>query len=430
MPERRNIIMVTFDSLRADHCGFMGYSRNTTPTLDKLAKRGVYFKNAVASGVPTPVSMMGIFTGKYTDVDSTCVNPFVWRDELKNRSTLAQKLSKIGYFTGAIHENAYVSSFFGFNKGFNSYIDNPTELRAKSSFVLKLKYRLHEFMTLGLRRLGFTSEISDVLLKMGTCSPWEVYYDLILDWIEMVKKPFFLWILLLDTHTPYIPPRYYLDDTNSFEAYYYWLILGNACRSGSRISCDKIKKIIKIYDNCIRYADLFVKRLVKDTSDCDPVYIFHADHGDGFGEHGIYQHTKPHYLYEELIHVPFLIYNVDTTPEKVIYPVSLVDMSGIIFDIINGRDTIFDSAIRKKDDTFYAISRTVTGGAKKIAVRSYPWKLILGQGKGFELYNLKKDPYESENVFMDEQDVAKEFLEIVKIFRNTYLLKNVLGRIK
>jgi len=55
MSEKRNIVLITFDSLRADHCSFMGYHRETTPNIDRMAKEGLYFENAIASGVPTPI---------------------------------------------------------------------------------------------------------------------------------------------------------------------------------------------------------------------------------------------------------------------------------------------------------------------------------------------------------------------------------------
>ncbi|MEF8902078.1 MAG: sulfatase-like hydrolase/transferase, partial [Halovenus sp.] len=59
----RNIVLVSIDSLRADHCGFMGYGKETTPNLDRLAREGVVFENAIAPGPATAQSMPAIFTG-------------------------------------------------------------------------------------------------------------------------------------------------------------------------------------------------------------------------------------------------------------------------------------------------------------------------------------------------------------------------------
>jgi len=62
MVNGRNIVLITLDSVRADHCSFMGYHRETTLTLDKMARKGLVFENTIASGIPTGPSMMGVFT--------------------------------------------------------------------------------------------------------------------------------------------------------------------------------------------------------------------------------------------------------------------------------------------------------------------------------------------------------------------------------
>lgn len=96
----RNIVLITWDSVRADHCSCYGYRKDTTPFLNKIAKKGFKFKNAIVSGVPTPVSMGGIFTGKH----------FVGK-KLKSK-TLAEILRENGYYTLAFHSNPYASRFF------------------------------------------------------------------------------------------------------------------------------------------------------------------------------------------------------------------------------------------------------------------------------------------------------------------------------
>ena len=107
----RSIILITWDSVRADHCSCYGYSRKTTPFLDNLARKGLKFENAIISGVPTPVSMAGIFTSKYNS------------DGKIKSKTLAETLSKNGYITAAFHSNPYASRYFGFNRGFKYFKD-------------------------------------------------------------------------------------------------------------------------------------------------------------------------------------------------------------------------------------------------------------------------------------------------------------------
>ncbi|RLE72863.1 MAG: arylsulfatase, partial [Thermoprotei archaeon] len=57
MSEKRNIVLITLDSVRADHCSFMGYHRETTPNIDRMARKGLYFENAIAPSVGTPASL-------------------------------------------------------------------------------------------------------------------------------------------------------------------------------------------------------------------------------------------------------------------------------------------------------------------------------------------------------------------------------------
>jgi len=405
VPEKRNIVLITFDSLRADHCGFMGYTRKTTPTLDKMAKDGLYFENAIASGVPTPVSMVGVFTGDYSYNDPACVKPEPWRKELASRKTLAQVLTNKGYFTGAFHENVRVSSHFGFNKGFKYYNDSPTSIGVKAKIHDKLLVPLFE-------KMGFSTEIPDMLMRVGTCAPWEAFYEHIINWIKKAKEPFFLWVLLLDTHTPYIPPRRFRKYSNLCQVYYYSWKVGKICRTKRTDEGEKYRKIINVYDDAIRYADHFVGKLWGDIKDYDPIVIIHSDHGDGFYEHGFYQHSGINGLYEELIHVPLIIYNADVKG-KIEKPISLLGLSPAILELI-GEENKFPSKSFLNGGTDWCISKIFVRGKRIIAVRMKDWKFITGQKEEDELYNLKEDPYERKNVITEHPKLADEMRKIVK----------------
>ena len=404
MVERRNIILITFDSLRADHCSFMGYHRETTPTLDKMARKGLYFENAIASGVPTPTSMVGVFTGDYAYVDISSADPKSWRRELATRLTIAQVLKRERYFTGAFHENPYVSSYFGFNKGFDYYYCDDTNK------YKNFKLKIHDKILVPLfRKLGFSRMIPDMLMGVGLSARWESFYSYILEWINKTKKPFFLWILLLDTHIPYIPPRKYRRCSNILEIYYYNWKIGKTVRAKTKQSKEWRDKIIDAYDDCIRYADAFVKRLWEDIKDYDPILIIHADHGDGFCEHGFYYHRVP-CLYEELIHVPLIIYNADVKG-KVEKPVSLLGIAPTILELI-GMKNEFPSESLLHGGKDWVIVKAYGG---KIAVRTKEWKYIVGQKEEEELYYLKKDPHEQVNLIYEYPKLVDEFKKIVDL---------------
>jgi len=394
---KRNIVLITFDSLRADHCSFMGYERKTTPTIDKMARKGLYFENAVAASVPTAPSIMACFTGDYSLNNAIDFTAEKWRREIALRKTLAEVLLEKGYETVAFHANPYVSSYFGFNKGFKLFVDFVKESEIET---LKSNSRLKTFVW----------SIKKIIKKESSCIPWEKYYDVIINTVKELKEPYFLWVLLLDTHTPYYPPKHFKHwcKTNSiYLTYIYWKLNKQDWKADT-----KNERIINAYDDCIRYADTFVKRLWDDLKDSDPIFIIHADHGDGFGEHGFYHH--PPMLYEQLIHVPLVIYNADVKGRRE-EPVSLKDLGSTMLELIGEGNEFPSKSFLHGTREEWVISKVFEKGKRKVAVRTKDWKFITGQKEEDELYYLKEDPYEQENVINKYPKLAKEMRKIVKI---------------
>ena len=250
--------------------------------------------------------------------------------------------------------------------------------------------------------------IKKIIKKESSCIPWEKYYDIIINTVKELKEPYFLWVLLLDTHTPYYPPKHFKHwcKTNSiYLTYIYWKLNKRDWESDI-----KDERIIDAYDDCIRYADAFVKRLWNDLEDTDPIFIIYADHGDGFGEHGFYHH--PPMLYEELIHIPLVIYNADLKG-KVEEPVSLLGLAPAVLEIV-GVNNEFPSKSLLNYDKGWVLSKVFEKEKRKIAVRMKNWKFIIGQKEENELYNLKKDTYEQENVINDYPDIVSELKKIVE----------------
>ena len=418
--------MITLDSVRADHCSFMGYHRKTTPTLDKMARKGLCFENAIASSVPTGPSLVGVFTGDYTLNDSLSGDsPHLWRKEISSRKTLAEALSKKGYTTVAIHGNPWASKLFGFNKGFKYFQDfiEDNENKTSKGFVNNL-YK----------------DILNIIKKNSTLFDWERLYPYIIEQIAKVKRPYFLWILLVDTHLPYLPPKKYrvFGSKSTLRLLYLnWRIRNKfkIRKNTFRILKDNIRKnlikvslkdkrlLIDAYDSSILYADAFIKRLWNDLKDDDPIFIIHADHGEGFGEHGFYYH--PPMLYEELIHVPLVIYNADVKG-RIDAPVSLVGLASTIMDLINEEESFPNGSLLNYDTEGWAICKIFELNKRKIAVRMKDWKYITGENDKDELYNLKKDPYEQKNVIDEHPDLVKIMKEIV----NRHVKRELSGKLR
>lgn len=417
MLEKRNIVLITLDSVRADHCSFMGYHRETTPTISKMARKGLYFIHAIASGVATPTSMFGVHTGSYPNVTYAVdkLNGHEWRKEIQSRKTLAQVLSEMGYFTGAIHSNPAVSSFFGFNKGFKYFYDFLNKDKNNSTIFSQVFNKLQSHYLI-YKVNNFIKNVKAVIKKDETSMDWNKLVPHIKEFIKLSKKenkPYFLWVLCLDTHIPYIPPkemRKWSRLSTPYIIYLNWKIRRNYLNP-SKISDTDRNKIINVYDDSILYADFFIKTLWDMLKDDDPIFIIHADHGEGFGEHGFFYH--PPLLYEELIHVPLVIYNADVKG-KVEEPVSLLGLAPTILELI-GEENEFPSKSMLHEGDPWVISKVFDGSKWKIAVRMKNWKFITGQKNEDELYYLNKDPYEQENVIDEHPDLAKEMRRIVEL---------------
>lgn len=338
MTERRNVVLITVDSLRADHCGFMGYDRETTPTLDRMARDGYTFEAAIAPGPSTYESMPAVFTGRHmTSFCAAARSVAVDSDDpdredaldartrnihLNMRArTIAEWFNRNGYSTAAFTTNPYTSGHTAFARGFDRYEDfmGPGEgpLMRKAA------------------HLPVLSELKHVvtLLRGDRASKrWEEYYEQITEWVHETSEPYFLWIFLLDTHTPYLPARRYRStadwDRSRTEMYYHnWRLWAEKkWRDGQNPSALNRDALVDLYDAGIRSVDEFLARLQTDLEATDPAIVVHSDHGEAFGEHGTFGHHQQ--LHEENLHVPLVVANTLTGAEAA--PVTLADLPAVL----------------------------------------------------------------------------------------------------
>lgn len=404
MGEKRNIILVTADSVRADHCSFMGYNRKTTPNLDKMAKNGLCFENAYAPASRTLSSMISFFTGDLITQYNNCTSEEKFgkngRLNLKRKKTLAKALAERGYTTGAFNPNAYASRYFGFDKGFSYFQDF---LFDTSTFDKYIK---------GGKSMQIIRNFKNLLTKSEVFKTWEKYYEEITNWIRNAEEPFFLWVFLLDTHFPYFVPRKYKKWGSLLDMYRVNYKLYNTI---SKLNVDfpeeDVRKAVDSYDDSIYYADKFFSRLVEDTKEYDPLIIFHSDHGEGFFERGFYGHFFP-FLYEEVIKVPLIIYN-GGVKGNVKSLVSTLDLYPAILKFADTGE--INSSLGSKDRT-WVISKDIdfrNGGKEVFSVRLGDWKFITGQNETNELYNFKEDQYERSNLVNKHLSLVAELRGII-----------------
>lgn len=380
----RNVVLVTIDSLRADHCGFVGYDKETTPNLDRMADEGLSFNKAIAPGPSTYESMPAIITGRHM-----CQYPDGGGDDLDERTrhirlntrrqTVAEWFACQGYATGAFTTNPYTARNTNFARGFDRYEDfldggeGPLMRRAAHLPVLS---ELKHLVTL--------------VRGDRASKPWRDYADETVSWARTAAEPYFLWLFALEPHTPYLPPEEHRQSGRAGTYYHNWKLWADK-KWGVDLPLDHAA-LRDLYDSAVRTADDLLAHL-RDSLPGDPILVVHSDHGEGFGEHGAYGHDSQ--LYEENLHVPLVVAGEGVPDRTVERPVSLTVLPALLRAAARG-----DLDDPPAPSPGYALARTL--GLGQIALRGRDWKYLAHVADGGvdreELYDLESDPGETESV--------------------------------
>ncbi len=269
-----NIILVSIDTLRADHLGCYGYERPTSPNIDALAARGTIFSNVVADSpwtLPSHASMLTGLRPRHHGVRShiTALPPSI--------STLATLLSKDGFSTMAIVNNKHLLPRYGLHRGFE-------------------KHRYFPERRDGKRVRSANDQIS-----------------LALQWIEENRdKPYFMFLHLYDLHSSYNPPPIFAE---RLVRAYSGPLRGTTAdlmsiRKGQYRATDAdMIYLTDLYDACIQGIDDALAGFLTDLEDRGvdhPTYVIvTADHGEEFLEHGDVLHGRT--MYDEVLRVPLIV---------------------------------------------------------------------------------------------------------------------------
>ena len=355
MTEQRDVVLVTVDSLRADHCGFMGYEADVTPTLDEVAEEGLVFEQAIAPAGTTSGSVPAFLTGEHP-VDrewfATDTDKRTWiREHLAARETLPERLARRGYETAAFTANPWTSRYFGFDRAFDHFEDFMDEDVASGFVESGLKRRSKGFSLL--------SQMLNWWQGQDMFMAWEAFYDDVVAWLEEADSPYFLWIFLVDVHMPYLPGAGYRSQSRllTYPANA-GLFAGRSPAPGSRLH----DVLVRAYDDTIRYTDAFVERLLEDLGESSPLTVVHADHGEEFGEHGTYGHGV--HMHEADVHVPLVVANGPTG--RIEAPFSLLELPELVTAL--AADEPYDHLTGP-----YATCRNYD---PELAVRGRDWKYV------------------------------------------------------
>ena len=433
---RPNVLLISVETLRADHVGANGYPRNTTPNFDRLARQGVLFTNAVAQAPFTLPSVASLMTGHTPPFHGVRNHPGALRSDLE---TLAELFQAAGYQTAAMTRHTWLRRKSGLDQGFDEYHNNK-----------------------------FSAGLDARSLSLAA-----------IDWINTrdKEKPFFLWLHFLDPHLPYTPSypysvlynqkhkddsqvrhvrsmldraretfqptpyadlaggpfydlvlRYYPHNPILLDLAFWRLPRGAIFFNEDLYDEPSLKEMRDLYDGAITYTDDNLGRILNLLDeleiDEDTAVAILGDHGEALGEHGLY-FSHDFTLYDEVLRVPMALRLPGTiAPETLVdQQVRVMDLGTTLLDLVGlpapevesvslvplfiGQglpflDAFAESApLRRMFPEHRRIYFEGNQGKWRM-LRTERWKLIQiphPDGDRFELYDLENDPSELENLF-------------------------------
>lgn len=328
-----NLIWITIDSIRHDHTSLGDYSRDTTPNLREIADspQGNSFSDCFSHAIFTQPSAASILTGTYPTTHGLGFQNEVIPDSLP---TVAERLQTAGYRTGAISDLVNVSKATKLNKGFDVF-NGPgrfQSLGSKASFPVKYPRAVMKQAELYLKNredLQLALQNSELFSKqkMGPMATNEIMIDMI---EEFKDDQFFIYTHYNSPHHPYVPPPGFITEFTheiSMDApsaqqtvcnhLSDWEYMWETNASGTDFSEDEWEAITAMYDAEIAFADYYIGdlfRRLRHRHLRDTVIIITADHGDLFGEQGVYTHKL--LLHDGLLNVPLVTYNFDVLTKR------------------------------------------------------------------------------------------------------------------
>jgi len=291
LQDKPNMLIIVVDSVRADHVACHGYDRDTTPNIDRLADEGCLFETAISAAPFSPASYASIFSNLYPHqhgVNGDTVR--VWPDGWQR---LPERLQACGYHTFCISNNAFVTRAMNCARGFDTFVD----MREPSWYV-----RRHNSVFRRVRRhLGerwakrLSSNHMHCIVKGDSGETVRRAAAL----IDGTDKPFFGFIILMDPHTPYNKLRtHYSGCTPDVRRFFarrnQRTMYAELMAECSGLSASELAVVRDLYDAEIRHSDACVGTLVdwlRETGRLHSTLVaVTSDHGEGFGEHGVWGH--------------------------------------------------------------------------------------------------------------------------------------------
>jgi len=288
-----NVLLITVDTLRADHLSCYGYGLKTTPYIDKLAAEGVRFERAYTAIPLTGPAHFSLFTSRYPHEHGARRNGVAMASDTAI-AAWPQILRANGYRSAAfVSAWPLTARLTGLDAWFDHYDENLTRT-----------------------------------YQMVNSSRWaEDVTPLATNWLKQNgqgDKPFFLWVHYFDPHAPYTFRKHFAD-------------LARTGVASVQISDAEMRERIRNYDTEVAYTDWYIGKLLSAVDDIQltdsTLVILMSDHGESLGEHDYVGHGR--HLYENILRVPLIM----RLPSKVkagqviSTPVSILDVAPTVLDL-------------------------------------------------------------------------------------------------
>ena len=350
-PRPRNLLVVTIDTLRADHVGSYGHAGARTPRLDALAGQGLRFARAATVTPLTLPAHSSLFTGTFPARHGVRDNGGYYLAD--SHATLAEVLRERGFRTGGFVSSFVLDSRWGIGQGFDRYFDDFDLSRLDKAVGMD-----------AIQRPG--GETVDAALR----------------WLgEDAERPFFLWVHLYDPHTPYAAPAEW----------------------ASRFP----RSMHGAYDAEIAFADAQLGRLLDALGERRPetVVAVLGDHGEMLGEHG--EQTHGFFVYDAAVRIPMVIAAAGVPARVVEDQVRIVDVMPTVLELLDVprpaalQGTSLLPAARGERLGLMAVSeswypRFHYGWSELVAIQDERYKLIRAPRR--ELFDLRADAGEQSDL--------------------------------
>jgi arylsulfatase A-like enzyme len=417
-----NIILITMDTVRADHLSVYGYDRDTTPHLREFAREATLYERAIAASDFTLPSHASIFTGMYPSWhDANWQYPF-GRPLAPVAVTLAEVLAANGYTTAGIYANGVLSGkLTGLDQGFAIWSSGaPARLAVVHPFYFR----------------NIARKVLDHVVDTGGFDAWSLRASDInrhaCAILEKIRKsgPFFLFLNYMDAHFPYVSPhpfslQFSRGTPHSDILSHYGKVVEQMNGGRRHIQAAERSSLTSRYDGGIAYLDSEIGKLMTWLRQSglydNTLIIITGDHGEAFGEHERLGHAS-NSVYQDQVHVPLLVkYPHQCDPAHSTTLVSHVDIMPTVLNFAGcARPAGLQGEglrLRRDSEVVFAEARSPKGNEATPRLRGVHraifaggLKLIAWSAGHPEVYDLATDPEELTNRFQPDDPRATALL--------------------